>query len=60
MRTVEQEQDTLRLGMLAEMMEAEVDEVVGPKHAKLADRTRRRFGSVAQPGVSYSARGAEG
>jgi putative transposase len=32
------------LGVLAEMMEAELDEVVGPKHARLADRTAVRHG----------------
>ena len=28
------------LGVLSEMMEAELDEVVGPKHAKISERTR--------------------
>ena len=32
------------LGVLAEMLEAEVDEVVGRKHAKLADRAAVRHG----------------
>ncbi len=32
------------LGVLSEMMEAELDEVVGPKHAKLAGRTAVRHG----------------
>ena len=32
----------LALSVLAEMMEAEVTEVVGPKHAKLPDRVARR------------------
>jgi putative transposase len=32
------------LGVLSEMMEAELDEVVGPKHAKLAQRTAVRHG----------------
>lgn len=35
------------LGVLAEMLEAEVDEVVGPKHAKIADRTAVRHGREA-------------
>ncbi len=35
------------LGVLAEMMEAEVDEVVGPKHAKLRDRVAVRHGHEA-------------
>src|SRR5271170_1208356 len=35
------------LGVLAEMMEAEVDEVVGPKHAKLPDRSAVRHGHEA-------------
>jgi putative transposase len=36
------------LGVLSEMLEAEVDEIVGPKHAKLPDRTAVRHGR--QPG----------
>lgn len=32
------------LGVLSEMMEAELDEVVGPKHAKNVDRTAVRHG----------------
>ncbi|MBA3807739.1 MAG: transposase [Solirubrobacterales bacterium] len=32
------------LGVLSEMMEAELDEVVGPKHAKNTDRTAVRHG----------------
>ena len=36
------------LGVLAEMMESEVDEVVGPKHAKIPERTAVRHGH--QPG----------
>ena len=32
------------LGVLGEMMEAELDEVVGPKHAKNAERTAVRHG----------------
>ena len=32
------------LGVLSEMMEAELDEVVGPKHAKIAERTAVRHG----------------
>jgi putative transposase len=35
------------LGVLAEMMEAEVDDVVGSKHAKLSDRTAVRHGHEA-------------
>jgi putative transposase len=35
------------LGVLAEMMEAEVDEVVGPKHAKISDRAAVRHGHEA-------------
>ncbi len=35
------------LGVLAEMMEAEVDEVVGPKHAKRPDRVAVRHGHDA-------------
>ena len=36
------------LGVLAEVMESEVDEVVGPKHAKIPERTAVRRGH--QPG----------
>lgn len=32
------------LGVLSEMMEAELDEVVGPKHAKISERTAVRHG----------------
>ncbi len=32
------------LGVLSEMMEAELDEVVGPKHANIAERTAVRHG----------------
>ncbi len=32
------------LGVLGEMMEAELDEVVGPKHAKISERTAVRHG----------------
>ena len=32
------------LGVLSEMMEAELDEVVGPKHAKLPERAAVRHG----------------
>jgi putative transposase len=32
------------LGVLAEMMESEVDEIVGPKHAKIRDRAAVRHG----------------
>jgi putative transposase len=35
------------LGVLSEMMEAELDEVVGPKHAKLAQRGAVRHGQEA-------------
>jgi putative transposase len=35
------------LGVLSEMMECELDEVVGPRHAKLADRTAVRHGHEA-------------
>jgi transposase-like protein len=35
------------LGVLAEMLEAEVDDVVGPKHAKLVDRVAVRHGHQA-------------
>src|SRR5277367_840902 len=34
----------LGLGVLSEMMEAELDEVVGPKHAKISERTAVRHG----------------
>jgi putative transposase len=34
----------LGLGVLGEMMEAELDEVVGPKHAKNRGRTAVRHG----------------
>ena len=33
-----------RAGVLSEMMEAELDEVVGPKHAKISERTAVRHG----------------
>jgi transposase-like protein len=32
------------LGVLSEMMEAELDEIVGPKHAKISERTSVRHG----------------
>jgi putative transposase len=32
------------LGVLSEMMEAELDEVVGPKHATVKDRSAVRHG----------------
>jgi hypothetical protein len=32
------------LGVLREMMEAELDEIVGPKHAKISERTSVRHG----------------
>lgn len=35
------------LGVLSEMLEAEVDEIVGPKHAKLPDRSAVRHGHEA-------------
>ena len=35
------------LGVLSEMIEAEVDEIVGPKHAKLPDRSAVRHGHEA-------------
>jgi len=35
------------LGVLSEMMEAELDDVVGPKHARLAERTAVRHGHDA-------------
>jgi transposase-like protein len=35
------------LGVLSEMLEAEVDEVVGPRHAKLPERTAVRHGHEA-------------
>lgn len=33
-----------RLGVLSEMMEVELDEVAGPKHANIAERTAVRHG----------------